>query len=64
MIAYIIFIKQFKDIVLYLFVLGDRAAKVSFIFLYFYFLYFMLTIIIFYLGIFALLAQLDRAQDF
>jgi hypothetical protein len=59
MIAYIIFIKQFKDIVLYLFVLGDRAAKVSFIFLYF-----MLTIIIFYLGIFALLAQLDRAQDF
>jgi hypothetical protein len=50
MITYIISIKQFKDNLCYLFVLGDRAAKVSFIF--------MPT------GIVALLAQLDRAQDF
>jgi|694.fasta_scaffold110998_6 hypothetical protein len=54
-------IKQFKDNLCYLFVLGDRAAKVSFILFLSIFLSYTNN---FFLGIFALLAQLDRAQDF
>ena len=58
---YIMSIKQFKDNLCYLFVLGDRAAKVSFILFLSIFLSYTNN---FFLGIFALLAQLDRAQDF